>query len=125
LEHLEKREFDAERRRRIQDYLDLGHGVAWMKDLRIAGLVENALLYFDNLRYKLPAWVVMPNHVHALVIPATGFSLESIVHSWKSFTSKEANKKLNSVPDPEQECGQDACAPEMNKNAGRMPALPK
>jgi REP element-mobilizing transposase RayT len=65
-----------------------------MKDPRIAALVESALLYFDNVRYRLPAWVVMPNHVHALLIPTTGFSLEDILHSWKSFTSNEANKKL-------------------------------
>jgi REP element-mobilizing transposase RayT len=94
LEHLEERDFDAERRRRIEDYLDVGHGIAWMKDPRIAALVESALLYFDGVRYRLPAWVVMPNHVHALLIPTIGFSLESIVHSWKSFTSNEANKKL-------------------------------
>jgi REP element-mobilizing transposase RayT len=94
LEHLEKRDFDAERRRRIENYLDVGHGIAWMKDPRIAALVESALLYFDSVRYRLPAWVVMPNHVHALLIPTTGFSLENIVHSWKSFTANEANKKL-------------------------------
>lgn len=91
LAHLEERDFDAERRRRIEDYLDVGHGVAWMNDDRVAAVVENALLYFDGVRYKLPAWVIMPNHVHVLLIPKTGFSLENIIHSWKSFTSNEAN----------------------------------
>jgi REP element-mobilizing transposase RayT len=94
LEHLEKRNSDTERRRRIEDYLDSGHGVAWMRDPRIADIVERALLHFDAVRYRLPAWVVMPNHVHALLIPTIGFPLERIVHSWKSFTSNEANKKL-------------------------------
>jgi REP element-mobilizing transposase RayT len=30
-------------------------------------LVEAALLHFDNERYRLLAWCVMPNHVHVVV----------------------------------------------------------
>jgi putative DNA methylase len=36
----------------------------------------------------------MPNHVHVLITPLNGNSLSPIVHSWKSFTAKEANKRL-------------------------------
>jgi REP element-mobilizing transposase RayT len=95
LAHLEAKQFDAERRRRIENYLDIGSGVAWMKHSGIATIVENALLHFDGVRYKLPAWVVMPNHVHALLVPKAGFLLEDIVHSRKSFTSNKANKALH------------------------------
>ena len=68
--------------------------MAWMKDPRVARLVQDALLYFDGERYELPAWVVMPNHVHALLIPLQGRTLTGILHSWKSFTSNKANKLL-------------------------------
>jgi len=34
----------------------------------------------------------MPNHVHAVVRPLDGFKLHDILHSWKSFMSKEVNK---------------------------------
>ena len=34
----------------------------------------------------------MPNHVHAVLRPYDDFELSSILHSWKSFTSKQANK---------------------------------
>jgi len=37
----------------------------------------------------------MPNHVHTLLVPKAGFLLEDVIHSWKSFTSNEANKILN------------------------------
>jgi hydrogenase maturation protein HypF len=37
----------------------------------------------------------MPNHVHVLVEPFEGHTLESIAHSWKSFTAHEANKILD------------------------------
>jgi putative DNA methylase len=36
----------------------------------------------------------MPNHVHAVVQPLATHALAAIVHSWKSFTAKEANHIL-------------------------------
>jgi REP element-mobilizing transposase RayT len=95
LSHLVGKDLDVERRRRTEHYLDRGVGSAWLKDPSVAKIVEDALLYFDGLRYKLPAWVVMPNHIHVLLIVKTGYLLEDVMHSWKSFTSKEANKFLN------------------------------
>ena len=32
---------------------------------RVAEVVQDALLHFDGERYRLLAWVIMPNHVHA------------------------------------------------------------
>jgi len=94
LVHMKTREADIERRKRIENYLDRGMGSAWMAAPQIGRVVENALLYFDGVRYKMPARVVMPNHVHALLIPLEPFPLEDIIHSWKSFTAKEANRIL-------------------------------
>jgi len=89
----------TERERRIAACLDAGHGACWLKAPRIAALVENALLHFDGQRYRLLAWCVMPNHVHALVETKEGFPLPEIVHSWKSFTANEANKILRRTGD--------------------------
>lgn len=36
----------------------------------------------------------MSNHVHALVLPEEGWAVSGIVHSWKSYTSNQANKML-------------------------------
>jgi len=94
LAHLQERDAEIERRRLIEDYLDRGTGMAWMRKPLVARLVQSALLHFDGVRYKLPAWVVMPNHVHALITPQAGNALADIVHSWKSFTSNEANRFL-------------------------------
>jgi putative DNA methylase len=89
-----EREAEVENRKRIEAYLDRGLGSAWMNDPRIAAKVEEALLFFDGDRYRLRAWVVMPNHVHALVAPTAGWELGQILHSWKSFTSNECNNLL-------------------------------
>ena len=90
---------------KVERYLDAGYGSCFMKDHRVAAIVRNALLHFDDERYSLAAWCVMPNHVHVVVQPFAGqqitggtpvphAELPEILHSWKSFTSKEANRLL-------------------------------
>jgi REP element-mobilizing transposase RayT len=74
--------------------LDNGLGSCWLKEPGIAQLVENALMHFDGTRYRLLAWCIMPNHVHAVVEPIDECKLGAIVHSWKSFSAKEANRLL-------------------------------
>ena len=62
---------------------------------KISDIVKYAFLHFDGKRYNLGKWVIMPNHVHFLVTPLKGNSLQQITHSWKSFTANEINRKLN------------------------------
>src|SRR5574341_1109150 len=95
LKSLPEREAEIERRTRIQDFLDSGYGECFLRDDRLAEIVENALLHFDGERYALHAWCVMPNHVHTLFTPETGFKMSRITHSWKSFTANKCNQVLN------------------------------
>lgn len=81
-------------RQRIASYEDAGYGACWLRDERIASLVENALLHFDGQRYRLIAWCIMPNHVHVLIETWPGYRLDKVLHSWKSFTAQKANKLL-------------------------------
>jgi REP element-mobilizing transposase RayT len=85
---------NSKKRARLEKYLNAGYGACYLRDPRIASLVENALLYFDGKRYRLFAWVIMPNHVHVLIEIFVGFPLDTIIHSWKSYTANEANKLL-------------------------------
>jgi REP element-mobilizing transposase RayT len=87
-------EFEDKLRYRIEAYLDRGIGACYLRNPRLAALVESALLHFDGERYRLSAWIVMPNHVHLLAAPLIGFSLSGIMHSIKSYTSTEANRIL-------------------------------
>jgi REP element-mobilizing transposase RayT len=79
---------------RVEGYLDAGHGSCVLKDPEVGQLVANTLRHFDGERYHLHAWVVMPNHVHVVVTPGEGYTLSSILHSWKSFTAHEVKKVL-------------------------------
>jgi len=82
-------------RRRVEAYLDQGHGNCYLKDSRIATIVQDALLFHDQTKYRLAAWSVMPNHVHLLCTPCEEHHLAEIMHSLKSYTASQANKLLD------------------------------
>ncbi len=86
-------EDDLEKQRRLEQYLDLGHGACHLRNPRIAELVQRAFWHYGGIRYRLMAWVVMPNHVHAL-LEVWGTPLGKILKDLKSYTAKEANKVL-------------------------------
>jgi REP element-mobilizing transposase RayT len=86
-------------RKLVAQYEDAGHGACWLRDERIAALVEQALLHFDDQRYRLIAWCVMLNHVHGLIETREGWPVATIVHSWKSYTAHAANQILNRIGD--------------------------
>ncbi len=92
-EALLKIENDRERRLRLEDYIDRSHGECYLRSAPVAKLVQDALRFFDGQRYALHAWVLMPNHVHVL-FNQQETPLGEILHSWRSFTAKEANKLL-------------------------------
>jgi REP element-mobilizing transposase RayT len=78
----------------IEKFLDKGYGECYLKQPQVAEITKNSLLKFDGERYKLLAWVIMPNHIHLLLRPINDWSLSKILHSFKSFTASEANKVL-------------------------------
>ena len=78
----------------IEKILDAGHGPNHMAQPEIADLVERALRAFDGVRYKLFAWCVMPNHVHVVFQALGEWGLAQILHSWKSYTARQAQRKF-------------------------------
>lgn len=85
---------DAERRKRIEAWIDAGHGCCVLQIPAAARCVQDALLFFDGERYRLFAWVIMPNHVHVLFQTMAGWPLPRIVASWKSFTGRRLSPLL-------------------------------
>ena len=74
--------------------LDKGIGSCHLRDSRVAGIVAEALRHFHGQRYRLLAWCLMPNHVHVLFSPLREHTLDAILHSWKSYSAKQANALL-------------------------------
>jgi putative DNA methylase len=85
---------DIEFRKRIELYLDQGHGNSYLRDPGIADLIQNSLLILDGKKIKLISWVIMPNHVHILIKVMSHASLSEVMKTLKGYTAHEANKLL-------------------------------
>jgi len=79
----------------IERWLDAGHGSCTLRRRDCAGIVAEALRYFDAQRALMISFVVMPNHVHAVFVQHPSWPLEKLVRSWKSFTSRKINSLLS------------------------------
>ena len=88
--HLED---DAQKRKQIELYIDRGLGACYLRDHRIADMVQESLWHYDGVKCRLLAWVLMPNHVHVLV-EMWDVPMGKLVQDWKGYTAKEANKIL-------------------------------
>jgi REP element-mobilizing transposase RayT len=79
---------------KFQSYLDAGYGSCILADPEISRIVRDSFHHFDEVRYDLGWYVIMPNHVHILVKPLEGYELSKILQGWKGYTAKEINREL-------------------------------
>jgi REP element-mobilizing transposase RayT len=85
---------EVEFRRKVEGYLDSGYGECWLKNEKVAELVQDSLFFHDKDMYRLISWVIMPNHAHMLLTPLENEHLDEILHSIKSYTAQKSNKLL-------------------------------
>lgn len=81
-------------------WLDVGHGSCFLRSPEPRQIVSDALRHFDADRYALHSTVAMPNHVHVLASLSPSHSLESVLHSWKSYTAHAITKRHPEAPNP-------------------------
>jgi type I restriction enzyme R subunit len=79
---------------RWENALDECHGQCVLRQPALAEIVANSLLHFDEQRYVLTDFVVMPNHVHLLASFPTEEALLEQCDSWKHFTAVQINRRL-------------------------------
>ncbi len=100
IEQLDPDRQDIEKRRRLEALVDSGLGACWLRRSDCASVVQNSLLHFDGERYRMIAWVVMPNHVHALFQTLEGWSMYTVVASWKTFTANAIGRIVGHPNEP-------------------------
>ena len=90
---------------RVERWLDQGLGSCVLKDAHLASLVTGPMHHFDGVRYQLGCYVVMPNHVHAVVRPLQpeAHDAEDILGSWKKHSSRRINTVLGQTGELWQE----------------------
>ena len=64
-----------------------------MRRADLVELVDGTLRINHGRTYELRAWVVMPNHVHAL-FKTLEKPMGKVIADWKGYTAREANKFL-------------------------------
>lgn len=88
------REPDASlRRRKLEAWLDRGHGECWLRRPEAATRLDDILRAEDGQNYRLQAWCVMPNHAH-VVVDVWETPLSKLLNLWKGRSAHDVNLLL-------------------------------
>lgn len=90
----EKRSFLKLKSQLLHRSLDECHGACHLNRSELRGIVAESLMYYDGAKYDLDCFVVMPNHVHAIVQASRDVNLDFVGQSWMRFTARKINKTL-------------------------------
>jgi len=88
------REWQQAIAQREEEWLDQAHGACPFNDLENRQILHQILLRFEGVRVHIGAFVIMPNHVHAIVRMADGHELETWLGAVKSTCANRLNKQL-------------------------------
>lgn len=71
-----------------------GYGRCVLKNADCRRILSESIRNFDGIRYKVIAYVIMPNHVHLLIQPYGDTKIENIMHSIKRYSARRINEML-------------------------------
>jgi putative transposase len=94
LPKFEQDQFHKHFNRLFHRALDEGCGECHLKTSCCLTVIQSTLLEGDGRSYHLGDFVVMPNHVHLLMMPSFGFELEQLLKGIKGSTARECNRLL-------------------------------
>ena len=84
---------------RVNEWLDQGCGDCHFEKPEFATELARSILHFQNQRYHVASYVVMPNHCHLIMRPFDGHELEELIGSIKGVTARFVNRKLGRKDD--------------------------
>jgi putative transposase len=90
----ERADFQKTFQRTREAFLDSGHGRCLLKRPELTTIVADSLLHFDGQRYRMGDFVVMPNHVHLLVVFSTAEAMKEQCDSWLHYTTSRINQAI-------------------------------
>jgi len=93
-----RRRFERRQTRFLHDELDQCHGSCILRDPEFQTVVSEALHYFHSTRLWLGDSMIMPNHVHALILPIGNWELENLLGSIKKWSSRRIGACLQALP---------------------------
>ncbi len=82
----------------LEKYLDQGAGSCLLKQQKCAAALKEVMLKYQDIRYEVDTFVIMPNHVHALFQCLDEWEIQKILQQWKGVSSHEINRLQGSKP---------------------------
>ncbi|NLY02995.1 MAG: hypothetical protein GXY83_43640 [Rhodopirellula sp.] len=101
-----RRAFERKQTRLLHEQLDRCHGSCVLRHGEPRKCLCDSLSFFHSRRLWLGDFVVMPNHVHALVLPFGEWELEGLLGSVKKWTSRWIGQWQMQQAESLQPCGQ-------------------
>jgi len=79
----------------FQRLLDSGYGTSLFNNAKNADRMREIIFHFHGVRYEISAFVIMPNHIHVLLIVFKPWSLSQVVASWKKYSSRTIDNPVD------------------------------
>ena len=76
-------------------WLDQGHGSCIFKRSDCRSILEHSFQYVNYVNCIILGYVIMPNHVHILMLPYPGQDCMEILASVRKYSAKHINKLLD------------------------------
>ena len=98
-ESREKEAYESARKvfiyQKMLELLDQGYGECWLKREDVRQIMIESFRYVHLHQARVHAFVIMPNHVHALLETYENVTIQQVMHSLKGYTAKKINALLN------------------------------
>ena len=77
-----------------EKYLHACCGSCCLKDSRVRTILENVIMQNNGVLYTIVAYVIMPNHVHMLIVPHGANKVNELLGGIKRLASLRINRLL-------------------------------
>ena len=91
---IDRRQFRKLANQLFHGGLDECRGKCVLKHQELATIVAEAILHQDNQEYDLDCFLIMPNHVHAIVQFRTQSGKSIVGQSWMRYTGRRINPQI-------------------------------
>lgn len=89
--------YQRERAILSNELLDKALGSCILKRTDVRETLIKALMHFDEVRYRMHAYVVMPNHVHLLMETLDEWLMQDVMRSLKGYSAHIINKMIGTT----------------------------
>ena len=79
---------------RLERWLDTGQGACVLRKPEVRAEIHSRLLHDDEKSYELGDFVIMPNHVHALLKPLIASPVSKLLGAAKGASARRINTQL-------------------------------